>query len=266
MQNRPFARGYFVTKTNAGAISLENEPDGIAPYIFQQPAAQKFKNDATVHFSIGAAGSEPLGYQWETGGNYLTNGGNISGATSNLLTIANEVLTDSIGYSVIVSNAYGMVTSSVAKLTIPAPTLSIKPLPASVTNAALTVKGAAAGKYGVTNVFYQVLYQTNSGTNWILATTNEWTNAPSSTNWSVNVTLQAGSNIFEAYSVDPLGNPSLTSSEKVFYATYSHLTLMTNGPGTTSPKVPAPICWWAAPTRSRPPPPKAISSPTGPAR
>ncbi|MGD1084879.1 MAG: choice-of-anchor tandem repeat GloVer-containing protein, partial [Verrucomicrobiota bacterium] len=237
LQNQTNARGYFVSKTNYGSILLQNEPQGIAPVIYQQPAAEKFTNNATVHFSVGAAGSEPLEYQWVMDGSILTNGGDISGATNNLLAIAGESLATSGSYSVIVSNAYGAVTSSVANLTLPAPTLTIKPRPpATVTSAALTVQGTAAGKYGVTNVFFQVLNQAGPGTNWTPVTTNGWTGAPASVDWSANVTLRGGSNIFEAYSVDPVGNPSLTSRVNVFYLTHSLLTLTTIGDGTIGPR------------------------------
>ena len=49
------------------------------------------------------------------------------------------------------------------------------------------------------------------------------------------VTLQGGTNIFQAYSVDPVGNHSQTNSVTVFYYTQSTLNLLTNGFGTNRP-------------------------------
>jgi uncharacterized repeat protein (TIGR03803 family) len=201
---------------------------GFAPTILSDPTNLSFALNKTANFSVQAGGSSPLFYQWRFGGANLTNGGNISGATSNLLTLSPEALTDPGNYSVIVSNAYGVVTSSVAELTVPVPTLTIKTPPASVTSNSLIVTGTAADKYGLTNVFYRV----NSGTNWLSAlSTNHWTN------WYATVTWQGGSNSFSAYSVDLWGNPSPTSTVEVFYLTTNLLTLSTTGFGTISPKV-----------------------------
>ena len=91
-----------------------------------------------------------------------------------------------------------------------------------MTNATLTVRGTAAGNYGVTNVQYQL----NGGTNWTSVTnTTQWTN------WSATVVLAAGSNVFKADSVDPVGHHSQTNSVTVFYMNLSPLTLMINGFG-----------------------------------
>lgn len=48
-------------------------------------------------------------------------GGNISGATTTNLLIANVQLADPASYSVVITNAYGSVTSLVAQLTVVVP-------------------------------------------------------------------------------------------------------------------------------------------------
>jgi hypothetical protein len=53
-----------------------------------------------------------LSYQWKK------NGDNIPGATNSTLTFANATISNSGSYSVVVSNAYGEVTSSAATLTV----------------------------------------------------------------------------------------------------------------------------------------------------
>ena len=157
-------------------------------------------------------------------GSNLANGGNISGVTNSQLTIGPAVLADAGTYSVVVANAFGSATSAVATLTIPAPTLSITPPPAHVAQAALTVAGKASGAFGIANVQYQL----NGGAWSPAASASQWTN------WTALVTLQPGSNVFRAYSVDPVGNHSVTNSAAIFYVTRSPLILLVNGFGTIS--------------------------------
>ena len=71
--------------------------------------------------SVTATGSTPMGYVWRKGGAVLSNGGRISGATTNRLTITATTTNDAGGYSVAISNIVGSVTSSVATLTILVP-------------------------------------------------------------------------------------------------------------------------------------------------
>jgi len=216
----------YGTTSSGGAAGYGNifELSGFPPSIYQQPASQNFVAKGTHHFTVGATGSSPLTYHWMMDGTNLANGGNISGATNSQLTIGPAVLADAGTYSVVVANAFGSATSAVATLTIPAPTLTIKSPGQDVTAALLTIKGTATGAFGVTNVQFQL----NSNVWSSAATTNRWTN------WSAVVTLQPGTNVFRAYSVDPVGNHSVTNSLTVFYLTRSPLTLLVNGFGTIS--------------------------------
>ena len=224
LQNSNTGAGYFVTRTNAGLIILLNNRSTFPPVIFQPPVSQAFAAGATNSFSVGATGSAPLSYQWVMDQANLANGGNISGATNSQLIIGPEVLSDAGSYAVIVSNAFGSATSSVVILTIPAPTVAIKSPGSTATSPALTIQGTASGKYGIADVQWRL----NGGAWSSATTTNHWTN------WFVSVTLQAGTNIFQAYSVDPIGNHSTTNGVTVFYTTQSPLTLRTNGFGKIS--------------------------------
>jgi hypothetical protein len=72
-------------------------------------------------FSVTASGSEPLSYQWQKGGMSLVDGGRISGATSNVLTIAATTTNDAGDYTVSVTNPVSAITSPVATLTVLVP-------------------------------------------------------------------------------------------------------------------------------------------------
>lgn len=72
-------------------------------------------------------GTQPLNYQWYvkptadidfTGMTALSDGGQITGATSNVLTVANLASANATNYFVIASNSAGAVTSSVVTLTV----------------------------------------------------------------------------------------------------------------------------------------------------
>jgi hypothetical protein len=68
-----------------------------------------------------AGGTPQLGYQWIFQGSdfiptTLTNGGNISGATSNVLTITNVQMTNMGNYTVVITNSLGMASTNVTLL------------------------------------------------------------------------------------------------------------------------------------------------------
>jgi hypothetical protein len=86
-----------------------------APIIQTEPQNQIALAGANVTFSVGAAGSSPLRYQWSK------DGGVLSGKTNASLTISNAQVADQGGYSVIVTNFLGAATSVVASLTINTP-------------------------------------------------------------------------------------------------------------------------------------------------
>jgi hypothetical protein len=87
-----------------------------APYIYAQPTNQVVTFGANVSFSVGASGTPPLTYQWQF------NGINLDGAVTSTLTLTSVKDSDAGTYAVVVTNAYGTVTSSNAVLTVnPAP-------------------------------------------------------------------------------------------------------------------------------------------------
>jgi hypothetical protein len=87
----------------------------VAPYINTQPANQTVAAGQTATFSIVAAGTPPLVYQWQK------NGADITGATSSSYTTPATTSADSGEmFRVKVSNSAGSATSSAATLTVTA--------------------------------------------------------------------------------------------------------------------------------------------------
>jgi hypothetical protein len=81
-------------------------------FIVTQPANQTVFQGSTATFSVVAGGTAPLAYQW------LFDNGNISAGTNSSYSVTNAQPSDAGSYSVIVTNAYGSVTSAVATLNV----------------------------------------------------------------------------------------------------------------------------------------------------
>ena len=91
----------------------------LPPEIIQQPASQSTATGEQVALSATIFGTGPYSFQW------LSNNIPIVAATNNTLTIPNFAAGDAANYSVVVSNAWGGSTSTMASLTVtPAPVIS----------------------------------------------------------------------------------------------------------------------------------------------
>jgi len=119
------------TVTSAGATLTVN-PAPVAPTITTPPANQTVTAGQTATFTVVAAGTAPLSYQWQK------NGVNIAGATSASYTTPATVTSDSGStFDVVVSNTVGTVTSSAATLTVnpaPAPAIQLSSSSINFTN------------------------------------------------------------------------------------------------------------------------------------
>ena len=88
-------------------------PQTTAPTISTQPINVTVNVGQAATFSVLAAGTAPLSYQWQR------NGANISGATSTSYTIPATLTTDNgATFDVVVSNSAGTLTSNLATLTV----------------------------------------------------------------------------------------------------------------------------------------------------
>ncbi len=216
------ADGTFYGTTAGGGAGRSGtvfQLSGFGPHIITQPASQKWVTNGSANFSVKAGGPTPLSYQWFFDGSVL------AGATGSGYRVQPEQLTNAGTYTVVVSNANSVVTSSAALLSISAPTLTIKAPPAVVTTNSLTISGTAADRFGLQMVQWQT-YQTSIGASWITA---------SNINpWSALVPLQPGTNFFAAQSIDLFANSSAIKKATVFYSTTSSLALQTNPVGAGS--------------------------------
>ncbi|MCV2369598.1 DUF3500 domain-containing protein [Roseateles oligotrophus] len=95
----------------SGGASTTADAD-TAPSISTQPASLTVEAGAAVNFSVTAAGTATLAYQWRKGGSA------IGGATAASLSLASASTADAGSYDVVVSNSAGSVTSSAATLTV----------------------------------------------------------------------------------------------------------------------------------------------------
>ena len=140
--------------------------------VITAPTNQTVSAGATVSFAVVTTGF-PLNYQWLTNGVPVTNGDNISGATSSTLTITDVQTNDAYTYTVSITNGveypgFDVSTNLSADLTVlSAPTFtSIDPPPG-------TSRMLLSGAGGKTNATYYVLTSTNLMT-WRPMATNKF--------------------------------------------------------------------------------------------
>jgi len=143
--------GYAAVVSNAlGAVTSQVAvlTVGAPPTITTQPVSRTNIAGSAANFTIIATGSPAPSYQWRF------NGAPLPGATGSAYNIGNVQTGNSGNYSATVSNAVGVVTSSVATLTVWAPP-SIAAQPASRTNIVGTVASFSVAALGTPAPAYQ---------------------------------------------------------------------------------------------------------------
>jgi hypothetical protein len=129
----------------------------VAPRITNQPPPVAVIGDSeTEVISVGAYGTPTLTYQWLDGGAPVS-GPEYSGATTPTLTINNAQPSDAGNYSLVVSNAFGSVTSSVTALNVslvPIIIPALPPLTSVLNGTTLTLTVGEAGESPFTNAWY----------------------------------------------------------------------------------------------------------------
>jgi hypothetical protein len=145
--NIPGATGATLTLTNvqdvnAGAYtvtiansigSMTSDPVTLtviptAPFFTLQPLSQGAPVGGSVTFTAAAAGTQPIGYQWQF------NNVDLTGSSSTSLTLANVQIANSGAYTLVASNAVGVTLSFPASLIVTAvpPAITTQPVGWSV--------------------------------------------------------------------------------------------------------------------------------------
>jgi hypothetical protein len=166
------------TVTSAAATLTVNAA-AVAPTITTQPANQTVTAGQTATFTVVAAGTAPLAYQWQK------NGVNIAGATGTSYTTPATATSDSGStFRVVVTNTAGTVTSAAATLTVnpaPAPAIQVSSSSMNFGNDVIASKSS------------QLLIITNTGTATLTITqVNETGAAFSVSGFSLPLNVNAG--------------------------------------------------------------------------
>jgi hypothetical protein len=102
---------YYLAR-GAGTVGRVRAVSSQPPTITAQPASRTVAVGQTATFSVAATGSQPLSYQWQRGTT------NIAGATSASYSLVAAAGDNGATFRVLVTNAFGSVTSSSATLTV----------------------------------------------------------------------------------------------------------------------------------------------------
>jgi hypothetical protein len=187
---------YSAAASSTGTTNLPPEI-GVEP-----PVSTNLFQGQTVSFTALAVGTAPLTYQWQAGGTglgvftNLTDGGQFSGSGTPTLTVANLDLPNSADYIVVVANAFGTVTSSIATLTVQA------------TNAPEAVTMAVQQATGF-----------------------DWDNAAAPNNWSDNNSASVSAAEFPGSTYEVLPGARLRSPQNPITATFPGNSLKVSGDG-----------------------------------
>lgn len=144
------ARGFTTSGFQNGSSGMIEQSMGL-PSISVQPGSRTNNAGSTTGFAAVAAGSPPLTYQWLKNGVPLQNGGNLSGVDAATLVLNNVQAADMGLYQLLVSNAFGTVTSGSARLGVIDPFISVQPANRSVnasSNVTFTVQALGTSPLG----------------------------------------------------------------------------------------------------------------------
>ncbi|HKW30946.1 MAG TPA: immunoglobulin domain-containing protein [Verrucomicrobiae bacterium] len=155
---RPSDANDSATSFDTTLFAVEFIPGATAPSVTTDPQDQTVLVGQNATFSVLTSGTLPLSYQW-----YYNTNTALTNATGSALTLTNVQPSDAGGYSVIVTNAYGSVTSAVAQLTVnipDSPSIITQPQDQTVSLGGTASFTVTAG--GSEPLSYQWYYNTNT--------------------------------------------------------------------------------------------------------
>lgn len=142
--------GSFVLSSSATLSFLTD------PTITNQPQNFSTNYGGTATFQVGAGGTAPFSYRWHKNGVDLSDGGNVTGSHSNILTLAGVAFPDAGSYSVTVSNSLGSLLSSTATLAVADPYIVTQPSPVTANSGStVTFHVVADGSGGAGSFTYE---------------------------------------------------------------------------------------------------------------
>ena len=142
---------------------------GLAPTITLQPTNQMVLPGSNAVFNATVNGTTPLMFQWRANGTNIGNGGNLVGATTNVLTVMAATPTNTGNYFLIITNQFGNTTSQVASLVVTLPSPVINGVTANF-DGSITLN--LAGSPGYTYVLQSTTNFSAAG-NWQAVATNK---------------------------------------------------------------------------------------------
>jgi hypothetical protein len=127
----PGNRTYYIlvggnSPTGTGTLRIVGDVEG-PPGILLQPGNSTSSFGSVANFTVIATGTAPLSYQWHFNGTNLANNARVFGSQSMSLGITNVLSTDAGNYQVVITNAFGSMTSTVATLTVTCPAITVTP-------------------------------------------------------------------------------------------------------------------------------------------
>ena len=115
--------GLAINNVYLDDIRFSSTPLTAPPFILMPPASQQANMGSTVDFTVSATGYPAPAYQWFF---KITNP--IPGATNSILELTNVQFSQSGAYTVVITNVYGVATSSPAILTVRDPFIISQPI------------------------------------------------------------------------------------------------------------------------------------------
>ncbi len=113
--------GYYYVRIHNGCNYENSDSSRLMinniPVITTEPMSQSSCVGGSIALSVGSSGLG-LTYQWQKNGVNVSNGGNISGATSSILTVTSLSNADTMMYRCIVTNTCGTDTSNAVKISL----------------------------------------------------------------------------------------------------------------------------------------------------
>jgi hypothetical protein len=188
----------FNTGLTAAQIQQIFNAANVPPIFVQQPQAPAgtVYEGSTVTLSPLVAGSPTLAFQW------TKNTTNLTGRISSSLTLSNVLTNDSGSYALVVTNAYGAVTSSVVVLSVESGPPLILQQPQPVTRYA----GGSAATFSVT-VGGSVPYSYQ----WMLNTTNV-INGATGSSYTINPVVPGAAGAYSCIITNPYGSTNTVTA------------------------------------------------------